>query len=72
MRKELLLRFGNDLTPAFRCSLGLALLFCLLMFSSRSQAQDTTSAPTTRQEVWPEIDLFYRFNDQFRLYGSVK
>jgi hypothetical protein len=37
----------------------------------RCQAQDTAVAQATRQEVWPEIDAFYRFNDKFRLFAFV-
>jgi hypothetical protein len=38
---------------------------------SQSSAQDSTVAPVTRQELWPKVDLFYRFNDKFRLFAFV-
>jgi hypothetical protein len=35
------------------------------------KSQDTLTSQSTRQEVWPELHVYYRFNEKFRLYSSV-
>lgn len=45
----------------------LVLLTLLLLCTLQLVAQDSS---ITRQEIWPEIDLYYRFNEKFRLYAK--
>ena len=42
-------------------------LLLFIFFSSQLLAQDSTA---TKQEVWPEVNLFYKLNNKFRLYGQ--
>src|SRR5438477_6726801 len=43
------------------------LLFMILLLSSRQLlAQDSSG---TKKEVWPEVNLFYRLNQKFRIYA---
>src|SRR5918993_1190283 len=47
---------------------GLLILF-LISFSIVGKCQeDTLTEQTTRKEAWPEIDIYYRFNEKFRLF----
>ena len=39
----------------------------LLVCSQQLVAQDSSG---TKQEVWPEVNLFYKLNNKFRLYGQ--
>ena len=41
-------------------------LVILLLCSKRLVAQDSSS---TRQEVWPELNVFYQVNNRFRVYA---
>jgi hypothetical protein len=43
----------------------------LLFFTIRLFAQDSTASNGTKQENWPEIDVYYKFNDRLRLYTMV-
>jgi hypothetical protein len=43
------------------------LVFLLLPFCFKSQSADSLTSPQARQELWPEIDLFYRINDKCRV-----
>lgn len=37
----------------------------------KSQQDDTLVEQSTRQELWPELNIFYRFNEKFRLYTFI-
>src|SRR5690349_25119669 len=43
-------------------------IVCLLFITSGLFAQDSSR---TKQEIWPEIDIYYKFSDRFRLYAMV-
>ena len=45
------------------------LFFACISLSSLCSAQDTTKKTT--QQLWPEIDLFYKLNQKFRLFALV-
>src|SRR5688572_25018365 len=46
-----------------------ALLVLLVVCPFIAIAQeDTVVTPSTRQEVWPKLNIYYRFNEKFRLY----
>ena len=48
------------------------LFFSLAFFLSvQCTAQDSSASSITQQQIWPEADLFYRFNDKFRILGSL-
>ena len=41
-------------------------LLLFIFFSSQLLAQDSTA---TKQEVWPEVNLYYKLNNAFRIYA---
>ena len=45
----------------------LIILFLSFSFDGKCQ-EDTLTEQTTRKEAWPEIDIYYRFNEKFRLF----
>jgi len=47
----------------------IALLLVGLLLSFTSSAQDTTSQ--SAQQLWPEVDVFYKLNQRFRLFALV-
>ena len=55
----------------FRAVVLNSIYFITISCPSPCRAQDSTVAPVTRQELWPKVDLFYRFNDKFRLFAFV-
>ncbi|HEY6502735.1 MAG TPA: DUF2490 domain-containing protein [Chitinophagaceae bacterium] len=62
---------ANGIKTFFNPALALMIIFFISLPSTvQSQGQDSVITPTIRQELWPEIDAYYRFNDKFRLFGS--
>ena len=43
------------------------ILLVFIICVSQLRAQDSNA---TKQEVWPEVNLFYKLNNKFRLYGQ--
>ncbi|MGZ8538486.1 MAG: DUF2490 domain-containing protein [Flavisolibacter sp.] len=48
----------------------LIIFFMSLPFVGKSQ-EDTLTPQSLRQEVWPELNLYYRFNEKFRLFAYL-
>ena len=46
-------------------------IFVVSPFFVYSQAEDSLVEQETRKEVWPELDIYYRFNEKFRLFTSL-
>ncbi|MEP0712131.1 DUF2490 domain-containing protein [Algoriphagus sp.] len=52
--------------------ISLALIILLVIAKSQlALAQGDSTQLTPQQEVWPELDIYYHFNDNFRLYSVV-
>jgi len=47
--------------------LKLVLLCCFALASEWLLAQDSSS----KKEIWPELDVYYRINEKIRLYGMI-
>jgi uncharacterized protein DUF2490 len=57
----------HQLLTSTRSTSATLLLFMILLLSSRQLvAQDSSG---TKKEVWPEVNLFYRLNQKFRIYA---
>lgn len=50
--------------------LGLLLIVSMLLHQKTFAQNDSTSLEAT-QEVWPELNIFYKINDKFRLYSNI-
>ncbi|SFU02147.1 Protein of unknown function [Algoriphagus locisalis] len=52
-----------------------AYLFVILIYASlawqSSFAQTDTTAIENQQEVWPELNVYYRINDNFRIFSTL-
>ena len=62
-------RSTNLIKTLFNQGFVFIILFISLPSIVQGQGQDTIITPTIRQELWPEIDAYYRLNDKFRLFG---
>ena len=47
--------------------LKLVLIWGFVLISEWLLAQDSSS----QKQIWPELDVYYRFNEKFRLYGMI-
>src|SRR5688572_180048 len=58
-------------TSSKHCAGVVTIFFIMCSLTVPCNGQDSLAAPSTRQEAWPEIDVYYRINEKFRLFGSV-
>ena len=59
--------FKNNIFKAFPHRLTVGLTIFSVLSNFKCLAQDSTG---TKQEVWPELNVFYKFNPHFRFYAN--
>jgi hypothetical protein len=63
---------SNIFKTCFQRNARFILCFFVSFFSIvYCKAQDSAATPVTQQQIWPEIDFFYRLNDKFRIFASA-